>query len=54
MSKQNLTPEQKAALERIQAKYRTPEKRAEHDVVQKKIQVEYPPKPTSNPAISKK
>lgn len=54
MSKQNLTPEQRAALERVQAKYRTPEKRAEHDQVRKNVRSEFPPKPKSNPTVSKK
>lgn len=54
MSKPDLTPEQKAALERVQAKYRTPEKRAEHDRIRKDVRIEFPPKPTSNPTVSKK
>lgn len=35
----------KAALERIQTKYRTSEKRAEHETIRKKIRIEYPPDP---------
>jgi len=51
MNKPSLTPEQKAALEKVQAKYRTPEKRAEHEQVRKDVRTEFPPKPTSNPIV---
>jgi len=46
MNERNLNSEpKKVALERVQAKYRTPEKRAEHKTIRKKIRIEYPPDP---------
>jgi hypothetical protein len=44
-----LNPEsKKTILERVQAKYRTSEKRAEHETIRKKIRIEFPPDPTPN------
>jgi hypothetical protein len=54
MNKPDLTPEQKSAMETVQAKGRTGEKLAEHDRIRKDVRIELPPKPISNPTVSKK
>jgi len=38
-----LTPEQKAAVERIRTKHQTPEYRAEEEVVREAVRLEFPP-----------
>ena len=56
-SYQSMTPEQRAAVDRIQARHATPEHRHEEDRVRKAVEAEFPPvviEPGAEPVSEKK